>query len=53
MREEVSMEGMWPRMYNLMERSVLAKGQTDRPASLWFPDNLVPGYTERSHQCAC
>ena len=25
------MEGMWPRMYNLTERSVLAKGQTDRP----------------------
>lgn len=25
------MEGMWPRMYNLMERSVLAKGQTDGP----------------------
>lgn len=31
MREEVSMEGMWPRMYNLMERSILAKGQTDGP----------------------
>lgn len=29
MREEVSMEGMWPRMCNLMERSALAKGQTD------------------------
>lgn len=25
------MEGMWPRMYNLTERSILAKGQTDRP----------------------
>lgn len=25
------MEGMWPRMCNLMERSALAKGQTDGP----------------------
>lgn len=31
MREEVSMEGMWPRMCNLTEKSALAKGQTDGP----------------------
>lgn len=46
MREEVSMGGMWPRIYNLAERRVSARGQVWAQGISGFSGNLVPGWAE-------
>lgn len=40
------MGGMWPRMYNLAERGVSARGQVWALGTSGFFGNLVPGWAE-------
>lgn len=43
MREEVSMGGMWPRIYNFAGKSVSARGQVCALSVSSLPGGLVPG----------
>lgn len=46
MREEVSMGGMWPGIYNLTEKSVSARGQVWALSSCSSPGSLAPAWVE-------